>query len=266
MEDSSTRKGGESMHRDARVQSFSRIDAGRPSMDELDRTGRGSIAAARSLALGMLLLSGCALAPTAPTRDRLERTQILALIQTLNADLLSHDSATSTLERWCGTHRLADPARIVAQRVRGDVKPIPEELRTRLAVDAGEALAYRHVRLMCGDRVLSEADNWYVPSRLSAEMNQRLDNSDEPFGKVVRALGFQRRTLTADLLWSPLPPGWEMAESPPGHEALHVPKALLRHQAVLYTSAQVPFSAVIETYTNSLLDFGSWAARLDAGP
>ena len=45
------------------------------------------------------------------------RLEALALIESLNADLLSHDSATLTLERWCADHRLADPARIVAERV-----------------------------------------------------------------------------------------------------------------------------------------------------
>jgi len=32
----------------------------------------------------------------------------------------------------------------------------------------------------------------------------------------------------------------------------------LRHEAVLYTSAQVPFSAVVETYTGELFDFRTW--------
>jgi hypothetical protein len=150
--------------------------------------------------------------------------------------------------------------------MRGDAKPIPPALRAQLALDAGEPLGYRHVQLMCGEHVLSDADNWYVPSRLTAEMNQRLDNSDEPFGKVVRTLGFQRRTLAADLLWSPLPSGWEMADASRGHEALRIPDALLRHQAILYTSAQVPFSAVVETYTNQLLDFGPWSAYLSPAP
>ena len=40
------------------------------------------------------------------------RLEALALIESLNADLLSHDSATLTLERWCADHRLADPPRI----------------------------------------------------------------------------------------------------------------------------------------------------------
>lgn len=42
-----------------------------------------------------------------------------ALLQTPNADLLSHDSATFTLERQCAAHKLASPARVVAERVRG---------------------------------------------------------------------------------------------------------------------------------------------------
>jgi hypothetical protein len=38
------------------------------------------------------------------------RLEALALLQTLNAELLSHDSATLTLDRWCAAHRLASPA------------------------------------------------------------------------------------------------------------------------------------------------------------
>src|SRR5580692_11918393 len=56
------------------------------------------------------------------------RVEALALLQTLNAELLSHDSATQTLEHWCDLHRLASPARIVAARVVGaDKAPSPEQ-------------------------------------------------------------------------------------------------------------------------------------------
>ncbi len=226
--------------------------------------------------LTIAILAGCTLAPTAPlSKQHLARVEVLALLQTLNADLLSHDSATLTLERWCADHHLAgnspsEQARIVAQRVRGEVKPIPADLREHLAITANDAIGYRYVQLACGTHVLSEADNWYVPSRLTAEMNQRLDTTDEPFGKVVKALGFQRRTLSAELLWSPLPSGWEMSAAnfarDADREPLRIPHALLRHQAILYTSAQVPFSAVVETYTNQLFDFDGWASRLMKEP
>ena len=49
----------------------------------------------------------------------------------------------------------------------------PEAALARAAPAPGigpdEPVAYRHVRLRCGDHVLSEADNWYVPSRLTPE-------------------------------------------------------------------------------------------------
>jgi chorismate-pyruvate lyase len=214
--------------------------------------------------LATMLLAGCASLPAQHGDDHLARVELLALLQTLNADLLSHDSATATLERWCTDHRLADPARVVARRVRDADKAIPDTLRTKLAVDAAEPLRYRHVQLACGEHVLSEADNWYVPSRLTADMNRQLDTTDEPFGKVVRPLGFQRRTLSAELLWSSMPAGWELSSNPMGAQAkpLRVPHEVLRHQAILYTQSQQPFSAVVETYTNAIFDFGAWSAFL----
>jgi chorismate-pyruvate lyase len=209
---------------------------------------------------------GCASLPPVHADDYLARVELLALLQTLNADLLSHDSATLTLERWCADHRMAEPPRIVARRVRDVSRPISDELRTLLKVGADEPIGFRHVQLMCGTHVFSEAENWYVPSRLTAEMNQRLDTTDEPFGKVVQALHFQRHTLSAELLWSPLPPGWEMSTVSPaapgsGQPALHVPAAVLRHRAFLLDAAQVPFSTVVETYTNQIVNFGRWQVR-----
>src|ERR1700674_2397940 len=138
------------------------------------------------------------------------RVEALAVLQTLNADLLSHDSATLTLQRWCDVHRLASPPRIVAARVPDiDKQPTPDQ-RRELGVTPAEPARYRRVKLMCGALVLSEADNWYVPGRLTPEMNKLLDSTDTPFGVVVRALHFQRHTLSSTLLWLPLPAGWEM--------------------------------------------------------
>jgi chorismate-pyruvate lyase len=206
------------------------------------------------LALGCI--AGCS--EVAQRRDHVARVELLALLQTLNADLLSHDSATLTLERWCAEHRLAEPARITATRVRDAAKPIPDDMRAQLAIETTEPIAYRHVQLVCGDHVLSEADNWYVPGRLTAAMNERLENSDEPFGKVVRPLGFQRHTLTADLLWSPLPAHWEMQRGADESTPLPMPSFVLRHVAVLRSQAHTPFSVVVENYTNELFAFRTW--------
>jgi hypothetical protein len=185
------------------------------------------------------------------------RLEALALIESLNADLLSHDSATLTLERWCAAHRLADPARIVAERAQGAAKPASAEVRAALDVKPDEALGYRRVRLKCGDHVLSEADNWYVPSRLTPEINHVLETTDTPFGKAVAALHFQRHTLSADLLWRPLPAGWEMGAAPAQDEqgALAIPGHVLEHRAVLSTPGGEPISEVVETYTDEVLAF-----------
>jgi chorismate-pyruvate lyase len=185
------------------------------------------------------------------------RLQALAALQSLNADLLSHDSATLTLDRWCASHRLASPARIVADRVQGVEKAPTDEQRQILGVSATEPVRYRHVRLRCGEHVLSEAENWYVPSRLTAEMNQTLVNSDTSFGRVVASLNFRRQTLDAKLLWSPLPEGWDMGTSLPRSKSrtLLVPEQVLQHRAVLRTPDGTAFSQLIETYTSKVLAF-----------
>jgi chorismate-pyruvate lyase len=185
------------------------------------------------------------------------RVEALALLQTLNADLLSNDSATVTLEHWCELHKLAPTPRIVAVQIRGEPKTPTDAQRSALGVAPAEPVRYRHVRLMCGSLVLSEADNWYVPARLTPEMNHLLETTDTPFGVIVRELHFRRHTLSARLLWMPLPPGWEMNATAAEHSSgtLRVPAEVLEHCAVLTLPDGTPFSEVIETYTGNVLAF-----------
>ena len=185
------------------------------------------------------------------------RIEALALLETLNAELLSHDSATSTLGRWCESHRLASTPKIIADRVPGVDKPASAEQRVDLHVSATDRIRYRRVRLLCGTVVLSEADNWYVPGRLTSQMNTLLDSTDTPFGKVVQPLHFQRRTLSSKLLWLPLPEGWEMGTRAAQESSglIAVPQKLLEHRAVLTLPDGTPFSEVVETYTDGVLAF-----------
>jgi len=204
--------------------------------------------------VGLALLAGPAAAQTLPGTF-LARVEAQALLATLNAELLSHDSATSTLERWCGVHRLAADPRIHAQLQRGLDQPPTETQRRELGVGPDEPVRYRRVRLSCGDRVLSESDNWYVPRLLTPEMNRLLDETDTPFGRAVLALSFQRHTLAAELLWQPLPAGWEMSPSPAPAADTPVPPEVLRHRAVLTTRDGLPFCEVVETYQAAMFDF-----------
>jgi hypothetical protein len=137
---------------------------------------------------------------------------------------------------------------MVAVRVPTEPKPPTDEQRELLQVGPLEPVRYRHVQLKCGTLVLSEADNWYVPGRLTAAMNHLLETTDTPFGVVVHDTHFYRHTISTHLLWMPLPPGWEMnpATSPAGTATLSVPAKVLEHRAVLTLS---------ETYTGNVLAF-----------
>lgn len=81
--------------------------------------------------------------------------------------------------------------------VPGPAMPLPRGARRLLGITAAEPLGFRHVRLACGTTVLSEAYNWYVPARLTAEMNATLESTHTPFGKVAAALGFSRTPLAS---------------------------------------------------------------------
>jgi chorismate-pyruvate lyase len=173
--------------------------------------------------LGRLVLLSCLLAaPALAQPDAAAR---------LKADLLSSNSATVVLGQWCAAGHMADPPAIKALRDRTEV-PATAEIRTLLKAGAAEPIRYRRVKLVCGNHVLSEADNWYVPSRLTLDMNTVLDNSDTPFGTAVKTLNFHRTTLDAT----------EVKD----------PHTILRVRALLRTPDETPFSLVVENYTADL--------------
>lgn len=152
-------------------------------------------------------------------------------LQGLEHALAMRPSATAALEEWCTLRQLAPAPAIIAQVLPGsDVAP-PEEMHALF--DAGQALAYRHVRLMCGRRILSEAYNWYVPALLTPAMNQALAATDTPFGRVVAPLGFTRQRLAGKRGRLPGCP----------HDTI------LSHRALLRLPDGRPFSALLECYT-----------------
>jgi len=188
------------------------------------------------------------------------RLEALALIETLNAEILSSTSATSTLERWCRDHALAQPAVVVAHRIDTAAEIPPAAPRQDLQVAVQEKVQYRRVELTCGDRVLSIAENWYVPGRLTAQMNRLLETTQTPFGKAVQSLGPHRETIAAQLLWQPLPKGWELRDTPTSLMAnaqgpLQLPQALFEQRAILYTPAHRAIAEVNEIYQRDLLEF-----------
>jgi len=221
----------------------------------------------RFKSIGLVLVIACAFVAPAPGDAQeappwpdtyMARLEALAMIQTLNAEILGSRSATVTLENWCRSHKLAQEPRIRARPVTGVSKAPTAEQRQRLEVTEQEEVKYRRVELRCGAQVLSEADNWYVPSRLTPEMNRLLETTDTPFGRAVESLEPYRRTFAVNLLWAPLPDDWNRAPATArgaNNGALAIPAALFEHRAVLYTRDHKPFSEVSEVYQRQILAF-----------
>ncbi len=161
-----------------------------------------------------------------------------SLYHRFEATLAAQDSATAALGQWCARRNLASPATIRASPNSSETLAATPAIRALLGVAADEPVAYRNVRLSCGDQVLSLARNWYVPARLTPDMNRRLTTSDTPFGTVVAPLGFHRERLAAQRGAS--------ADCPQG--------TVLSQSAVLRLPNEQPISLVVECYTAANLD------------
>lgn len=204
-----------------------------------------------ALWIAALLVVAAPGAPMTPHFD--QRRQMLRELQALNADLLSHASATAVLQALCD-RRAPGGHKILARKAVWDVEAgALDAARADLGVGPDEPVRHRQVELTCGGEVLSSAENWYVPGRLTPQMNRALEETQTPFGLVVRALQFHRRTLASNFLFEPLPDGWER-EPPASFDAMASPPPhVLRHRAMLVTPDGRPFSLVVETYTERVL-------------
>jgi len=182
------------------------------------------------------------------------------MLQSLELALVTQDSATLVLDDWCVRHHLAPPGtQIVAERQPGAERPAPPEVRANLHVGADEPLRYRLVHLRCGARTVSIAENWYIPARLTPEMNRALDATDVSFGRIVRPLRFRRQTLASRILWSPLPEDWDTIDAGSANRTLlsahlAIPPRVIENHAVLVLPDGTPFAQVIENYTAAVLD------------
>lgn len=151
----------------------------------------------------------------------------------LDARLLAAPSATRVLADWCAEQGLANPPRIRAEVDRGaDVAPTAAQ-RAALQIGPTEPIRYRRVSLRCGAVEMSRAENWYVPSRLPAEVDALLRAGDTPFGTAIAGLGPSRRTFDS--------------------RRLHGGGNVLRHRALVLDRDGRPLAFVVETYRRTAL-------------
>lgn len=144
----------------------------------------------------------------------------------LSRDLLASPTATAVLERRCG-----GPIRAEVNRA-SHKKPSAEQ-RQRLGVGPDEPVVYRSVVLRCAGVAFSIAENWYVPSRLTPEMNAALEQGDTPFGAVIGPLHPHRKPLEQVLAG--------------------IAPYVLRHRALVLDGEGRPLAEVVENYTTAVL-------------
>jgi chorismate-pyruvate lyase len=161
-----------------------------------------------------------------------QRLRLFRDLRALNAELLSHDSATAVLQAICD--RRAPGQKIMARKSSwAPEEGALEAARADLSVEPDEPVRYRQVELTCGEEVLSSAENWYVPARLTPEIDAVLTGGDTPFGTAIAALRPTRRTLDS--------------------RRLHRGGDILRHRALVLDQAGRPLALVIETYRKTAL-------------
>ena len=175
--------------------------------------------------LSLFAASACAVTPLASDLDRFEAT------------LAAHESATKALEAWCRSEGLASDMPIRAMVARGAQRRPPADTQRLVGDGAGSLTSYRHVRLTCGETVLSEAHNWYAAGRLGEDMRRALETSDIPFGRAAAPLGFRRRLLSSTR--------GALGDCPAG--------TVLTQQAMLVLPDGAPLALLVECYSAAVL-------------
>jgi hypothetical protein len=191
--------------------------------------------------------------------DMLPLPRIREELARFEAALRGSGSATGVLTRWIAERTGGADVRLTAH-VRSTVPDaLSPAMLERLEVGDAGNVAYRRVWLAYAGRVFSIAENWYVPDRLSPEMNERLATDAAPFGTVVEPLMPVRETLFSQCLWPSDEIGGEGSRRDGGELAstlVRLPPTVLRHAALVRARTGEPICEVSELYTRNIAGKG----------
>jgi hypothetical protein len=179
-----------------------------------------------------------------------------AFVQDLSTRLMAGATALETLLAWCEEHGLSQGPITAEVRQRSSPSAVPDTALSALEPAPGTTIHYRQVQLMRDTLHLATAENWFVPQRLTASMNDRLQTKDVPFGIVIAPLNPFRRTL----LVRPAPltsgslatPAWLGGSPQDPH-----PEIVLEHTAVILSSCGAALAFLREWFRSDLVSFVS---------
>jgi hypothetical protein len=167
--------------------------------------------------------------------------------------LLASDTATAVIIDWC--RRVRPGALFVA--VLFDREARPGEYDGPLAIGVDETLHRRCVRLSWAGKVVSEAENWYVPQRLPADVLAVLNRGDASFGAVVARLSPRRTTIAAlscDELRHGGPAAQRCLAQLAQSDAFSPPDAFVLHINAVMTASGQALAELREHYRRELLE------------
>lgn len=182
--------------------------------------------------------------PAHPLHSR-DIAALAAELERFDALMRSSGSATATLTEWMRARAMRAQVDVVAHVRADQAADLPAGLAQRLKLTDAGSIAYRRVWLSCEGRVLSVAENWFVPERLTSVMRQQLAAGKIPFGNVIKPFTPVRRTLSSRKLWSPSD---EQAAA-----CSRLPTTLLHHHAIVSDRLGLPICEVSEIYTRNIL-------------
>ncbi|WBU31867.1 hypothetical protein OOZ54_10345 [Rhodopseudomonas palustris] len=166
-----------------------------------------------------------------------------------------HDTATAALIAWCRCYHPCD-AEAIAITLRGDEVMAADRYHGPLRPQAGETLRRRRVWLHWGSRVLSEAENWYIPERLPLPMREAVADGGRPYGAVVAALRPERiplATLRTDEGGGDRSGTAEMLVQLAQAKGFSPPEAFVLHIHAIMTASGVMLAELREHYRRDLL-------------
>lgn len=176
----------------------------------------------------------------------------------LVAFIRAHATVTLALERWCDLAGLGDGP--ITARPSGPssvVTNLDLEIATALDLLPGrrtsrlETVIYRSVELRRGLLALVEADNWYVPERLPADINQALQTTNSPFGKLIAPVGASRSEVRS-------------IDQTVGRSGQAMPRHLFAQSAVISISGGTRVAFVRERFLPALLGPPGSASETEA--
>jgi chorismate-pyruvate lyase len=160
--------------------------------------------------------------------------------------ILSANSATEMLERWCLESEIADSPVVALCARNAPVEAMDSDsLEALYPQAAGKTTRFRCVRLAASGIVLVDALNWYFPENLTVDICHQLETTDIPFGRAIKNLSPTRRTFlvrrcTPDQLLS------AEANEDPDFTAFE-------HRAVVYGRRGKPLAVVHERFRTVLV-------------